>query len=80
VLFLENKLFLSETNSLNVNIRLSLGTESYIDQKKCLLKMIDYILYINSKGNMVLLKKNVSELPVYSVFDISESTLFMHNP
>ena len=42
--------------------------------------MINYILYINSKGNMVLLKKNVSGLPVYSVIDISESTLFMHNP
>ena len=42
--------------------------------------MINYILYINSKGNMVLLKKNVSGFPVYSVFDISESTLFMHNP
>jgi hypothetical protein len=59
--------YYKETNSLNVNIRLSLGTESYIDQKKCLLKMINYILYINSKGNMVLLKKNVSGLPVYFI-------------
>lgn len=38
VLFLDNKLSLSETNSLNVNIRLSLGTESHNWSKEMFIK------------------------------------------